>query len=566
MLQELSIDNFAIIPHLQIDFNQGMTVLSGETGAGKSIIIDAVGLLAGGRGSQEFIRTGSPKAVLQAAFMIDPTNQKLMQVLADLGIEVSDEQLIIQREIHRSGRNVIRVNGMLLNITTLKQIGEFLVDIHGQNEHQELMQPEKHLAMLDEYIGHQLVDLKEQYQQTFREYRQVLKAVNEKQQNQQAWAQRFDMLKFQVEELEDADLILDEEEQLLAERSRLNNFQKIMSALELVSIKLSGNEEAGAVDNLGEAMQAMQSIENIDENYHEISETIDSSFYALQEIVKDVSNQIDLLEYDEERLNQIEQRLDLIHQLERKYGPDVAAMLAYLTKIKAEFTKMENVSANSDQLEEQLDALTQRLQQQGDALSVLRQTSAVTLADKIHQQLKDLYMEKAQFSVNFKSRSTFQLDGLDEVEFYIQTNPGETAKPLAKIASGGELSRMMLAMKTIFAQNQGVTSIVFDEVDTGVSGRVAQAIAEKIATIAAHSQVLTITHLPQVAAMADQHYLIQKTVINERTETSISSLDEQQRARELARMISGTEVTDLSLANATELLVLANSKKKESHA
>lgn len=227
MLQELSIDNFAIIPHLQIDFNQGMTVLSGETGAGKSIIIDAVGLLAGGRGSQEFIRTGSPKAVLQAAFVIDATNQKLMQVLADLGIEVSDEQLIIQREIHRSGRNVIRVNGMLLNLTTLKQVGEFLVDIHGQNEHQELMQPEKHLAMLDEYVGSQLVDLKDQYQQTFHEYRQVLKAVNEKQQNQQAWAQRFDMLKFQVEELEDAALTIGEEDQLLAERSRLNNFQKL---------------------------------------------------------------------------------------------------------------------------------------------------------------------------------------------------------------------------------------------------------------------------------------------------------------------------------------------------
>lgn len=260
-----------------------------------------------------------------------------------------------------------------------------------------------------------------------------------------------------------------------------------MSALELVSIKLSGDEAAGALDNLGEAMQAMQSIENIDESYHEISETIDSSFYALQEIVKDVSNQIDLLEYDEERLNQIEQRLDLIHQLERKYGPDVEAMLAYLTKIKAEFTKMENVSANSDQLEEQLAAITQQLQKRGAALSALRQASAVTLADKIHQQLKDLYMEKARFSVNFKPRTTFQLDGIDEVEFYIQTNPGETAKPLAKIASGGELSRMMLAMKTIFAQNQGVTSIVFDEVDTGVSGRVAQAIAEKL-------QQLRITH------------------------------------------------------------------------
>ncbi|MCM0598664.1 DNA repair protein RecN [Periweissella fabalis] len=565
MLQELSIDNFAIIPHLQVDFNHGMTVLSGETGAGKSIIIDAVGLLAGGRGSQEFIRTGSPKAVLQASFIIDTTNHKFMQLLADLGIEAGDAQLIIQREIHRSGRNVIRVNGMLLNLTTLKQIGEFLVDIHGQNEHQELMQPEKHLGMLDQYIGESLIELKEQYQQAFREYRKVLKAVKEKQQNQQAWAQRFDMLKFQVEELEEADLIAGEEEQLLAERSRLNNFQKIMGALELVNVKLSGSEETGALDNLGEAMQAMQSIESIDESYQEISETIDSSFYALQEVVKDVSNQIDLLEYDEERLNQIEQRLDLLHQLERKYGPDVEAMLAYLAKIKAEFLQMENMGANSDQLDEQLNKLITQLTTLGNQLSTLRQKNAKTLAEKIHQQLKDLYMEKARFSVNLGQRTDFQLDGLDDVEFYIQTNPGESAKPLAKIASGGELSRMMLAMKTIFAQNQGVMSIVFDEVDTGVSGRVAQAIAEKIATIAKHSQVLTITHLPQVAAMADQHYLIQKTVINERTETSISPLDEQQRASELARMISGTEVTDLSLANATELLALAISKKKESY-
>lgn len=565
MLQELSIDNFAIIPHLQVYFNHGMTVLSGETGAGKSIIIDAVGLLAGGRGSQEFIRTGSPKAVLQASFIIDTTNHKFMQLLADLGIEAGDAQLIIQREIHRSGRNVIRVNGMLLNLTTLKQIGEFLVDIHGQNEHQELMQPEKHLGMLDQYIGESLIELKEQYQQAFREYRKVLKAVKEKQQNQQAWAQRFDMLKFQVEELEEADLIAGEEEQLLAERSRLNNFQKIMGALELVNVKLSGSEETGALDNLGEAMQAMQSIESIDESYQEISETIDSSFYALQEVVKDVSNQIDLLEYDEERLNQIEQRLDLLHQLERKYGPDVEAMLAYLAKIKAEFLQMENMGANSDQLDEQLNKLITQLTTLGNQLSTLRQKNAKTLAEKIHKQLKDLYMEKARFSVNLGQRTDFQLDGLDDVEFYIQTNPGESAKPLAKIASGGELSRMMLAMKTIFAQNQGVTSIVFDEVDTGVSGRVAQAIAEKIATIAKHSQVLTITHLPQVAAMADQHYLIQKTVINERTETSISPLDEQQRASELARMISGTEVTDLSLANATELLALAISKKKESY-
>lgn len=565
MLQELSIDNFAIIPHLQIDFNEGMTVLSGETGAGKSIIIDAVGLLAGGRGSQEFIRTGSNKAVLQGAFTIENNSQALLTQLEMLGIDTIDEQLIIQREIHRSGRNVIRVNGMLLNLTSLKQIGEYLVDIHGQNEHQELMQPEKHLSMLDEYAGNDIQKLKMAYQEVFSKYKQTLRAVKEKQQNQQEWAQRFDMLKFQVEELEAAELIDEEEDLLLAERGRLNNFQKIMGALEIANVHLNGADEPGALDNIGEAMQAMQSIDDIDDNYHEISETIANCFYALQEAAKDVSRQSDLLEYDEERLNQIEQRLDLIHQLERKYGPDITTMLAYLDKIKREYAEMETVSADGNQLEERLADLTTQLQKLAHQLTSARQVKAIALAEQIHQQLKDLFMEKARFSVNFKNRSDFQVDGLDEIEFYIQTNPGETAKPLAKIASGGELSRMMLAMKTIFAQNQGVTSIIFDEVDTGVSGRVAQAIAEKIATIASHSQVLTITHLPQVAAMADQHYLIQKAVIADRTETSVTLLDARQRASELARMLSGAEVTDLALANAAELLDLANEKKKEHH-
>lgn len=566
MLRELSIDNFAIIPHLNVDFSTGMTVLSGETGAGKSIIIDAVGLLAGGRGSQEFIRTGSDKAVLQAAFELSQENNLTLQMLDQLGIEHSDGQLILQREIQRSGRNVIRINGMLANLATLKQVGETLVDIHGQNEHQELMQPEKHLSMLDEYAGKHISGLLHAYQEKYHAYQKVLAAVKKKQANEQEWAQRLDMLKFQVEELENAELVAGEETELVAERDRLNNFQKIVGALEATNVNLNGDEERGALDSVGEAMNAMQSIENIDDSYREISEAIASAFYALQEAANDAVRQGDLLEYDEGRLNEIETRLEQLHQLARKYGDSAEDMLAYLDKIKKEYQEMQTANADGSELEEQLDALTTDLRQAGQKLSKVRREQGKKLAIAIHTQLKDLYMDKAIFSVHFNPTTSFFATGLDDVEFYIQTNPGEDAKPLAKIASGGELSRMMLAMKTIFAQSQGITAIIFDEVDTGVSGRVAQAIAEKIADIASYSQVLTITHLPQVAAMADQHFFIEKKIIGKRTETSLTVLQADQRAQEIARMLSGTEVTELALANAEELLKLARKRKEQTHA
>ncbi|QBO36757.1 DNA repair protein RecN [Periweissella cryptocerci] len=566
MLRELSIDNFAIIPHLNVDFSTGMTVLSGETGAGKSIIIDAVGLLAGGRGSQEFIRTGSDKAILQAAFELNQENNLTLQMLDQLGIEHSDGQLILQREIQRSGRNVIRINGILANLATLKQVGETLVDIHGQNEHQELMQPEKHLGMLDEYATKQISALLSAYQAKYQAYQKVLAAVKKKQANEQEWAQRLDMLKFQVEELENAELVAGEEAELMAERDRLNNFQKIVEALEATNANLNGDEDQGALDSVGEAMNVMQSIENIDDQYREISEAIASAFYALQEAANDAVRQSDLLEYDEGRLNEIETRLEQLHQLERKYGDSVEVMMTYLDKIKQEYLEMQTANADGSELEQQLATLTADLQQAGQKLSQVRQTQGEKLAGAIHEQLKDLYMDKAVFSVYFKPTTNFFPTGIDDVEFYIQTNPGEDAKPLAKIASGGELSRMMLAMKTIFAQSQGITAIIFDEVDTGVSGRVAQAIAEKIADIASYSQVLTITHLPQVAAMADQHFFIEKKIIGKRTETSLTVLEDDQRAQEIARMLSGTEVTELALANAEELLKLARARKESHHA
>ena len=562
MLRELVIDNFAIIEHLQLEFNDGMSVLSGETGAGKSIIIDAVGLLAGGRGSQEFIRTGSDKAVLQGLFEIKAENTGLVAELNMLGIAFDDWQLIIQREIHRNGRNVIRINGTLINLSTLKKVGGWLVDIHGQNEHQELMQAEKHLGMLDLYGGATVKNKLNEYQIIYDEYTIVKKQLTQQETGQQQWAQRLDMLQFQVEELETANLDINEEETLLAERERLNNFQKISAALATANQSLI-NSDNNVIDNLGLAMQAMQGIENIDDSLSELSKNLANAYYTLQDIAQEVERENDLLEYDEERLNEIETRLNLLQQLKRKYGSTVIEMLDYLGKIKAEYNDMQANSISSEELSSKLASLQKQLTSKAKELHNLRISNSNQLVTQIHEQLKELYMDKAIFSVNITETNYFSKNGTDIIEFYIQTNPGETAKPLARVASGGELSRIMLALKTIFAKNQGVTAIIFDEVDTGVSGRVAQAIAEKIAKIASYSQVLTITHLPQVAGMADNHYLIIKKVTDERTKTTVQLLPTSARAKELARMLSGSAITDLALANAEEMLKISAQIKEQ---
>lgn len=560
MLQELVIDNFAIIAHLQLAFNEGMSVLSGETGAGKSIIIDAVGLLAGGRGSQEFIRTGSDKAILQGLFEINAENAGLIFDLNALGINFEDWQLIIQREMHRNGRNIIRVNGTLINLATLKKIGSWLVDIHGQNEHQELMQTEKHLGLLDAYGGSGIEQKIKEYQIIYAEYRVIKKQLVQQQSGEQQWAQRLDMLQFQVEELENANLDVNEEEVLLVERERLNNFQKISAALATANQCLTSSDNS-VIDNLGRALQALQLVEHIDANLGELSTNLGNSYYTLQDLAQDVERESDLLEYDEQRLNEIEERLNLIQQLKRKYGTTVREILIYFEKIKVEYRKMQANTNSSEDISQKLGALQDKLKLKATELHVLRNKNSEKLVIEIHEQLKELYMDKAIFSVKFNETSQFTKNGTDNIEFYIQTNPGENAKPLAKVASGGELSRIMLALKTIFAKNQGITSIIFDEVDTGVSGRVAQAIAEKIAKIASYSQVLTITHLPQVAAIADNHFLIVKNVIDGRTKTRVNLLSAKDRIHELARMISGTTITELALANAQEMLKLSREIK-----
>jgi len=554
VLQELSIQNFAIIPQLTLSFHEGMTVLTGETGAGKSIIIDAVGLLTGGRGSTDFIRQGANKAVLEGLFT-KPNATALNALLEDFGIETDDDSLLLQRDLLISGKNVCRVNGRMVNTNVLRQIGEYLVDIHGQNEHQELMNADKHLSMLDEFGGIELKEVREIYEASYKNFQKSLSIYKKRLKNEKEFAQRIDMLAFQVNEIEEANLTIGEEELLQEERNRLANFQKVSENLSAAYEALS-SENDSSLDRIGFAMQSMENIENLDREYAAILETITSAFDILQEAATSIDRQRDLMDMDEDRLDEIETRLELITQLKRKYGETIADILEYYQEISEELAESQEQGESLEDIEAKTKELRKEAWKNGEQLRQMRQAFAKELIKEIQNELKGLYMEKTQFDVRFTEYEKFHLapEGIETCEFYLSSNPGEPLKPLVKVASGGEMSRVMLALKTIFAKSAGITSIVFDEVDTGVSGRVAQAIADKIHKISTNSQVLCITHLPQVAAGGDYQYLIEKEVVNGRTQTNVTQLEEIDRVKEVARMLSGEEITGLALEHARELL------------
>lgn len=556
MLLELTIKNFAIIPFLHIDFHQGMTALTGETGAGKSIIIDAMGLLAGGRSSSDYIRHGEEKCLLEGVFEW-PTQPEFFVLMEELGIDQSESFLIVQRDMSRSGKNICRLNGRAIPLVQLRRVGTYLVDIQGQNEHQELLQPEKHLSLMDHFGSKAFKQQLKVYQEHYSDYQKLLKKAREIKQNEQSYVQRIDMLRFQQEEIEQAELEPGEEELLLEERAKLVNFQKIVDALGKTHEILSADTHS-LTDGVGLALSEIQEIEGLDESYLKISENLQSAYYLLQDVASETSRQLDYLELDEGRLDEVMLRLETIRQLKRKYGESIPAILTYYAEISEELEAMTG-------FENQLEEYTQRLQEKqaivfeyAQTLHQERQKIARQLEKAIMQEVTELYMENTRFEIRFKTDSEMLNEtGMDQVAFYLSTNLGEDLKPLVKVASGGELSRILLALKAIFSREKEMTSIVFDEVDTGVSGRVAQAIAEKIAKIARHSQVLCITHLPQVAAQADYQYFISKEVQDGRTQTSITQLDDQMRVHEIARMLSGSEITALTMEHATELLQLA---------
>ncbi|MGE7023834.1 DNA repair protein RecN [Solibacillus cecembensis] len=559
MLRELSIRNFAIIDDLTVSFFDGLTVLTGETGAGKSIIIDAVNILAGGRGSTEFIRHGEKKAELGGLFQIHNDNHPIFHKLEEHGIDVEEGTIILRRDLNDSGKSICRVNGKLVPLTVLREIGGSLIDIHGQHENQELMDEKYHINLLDHFASAALQDVKVRYKTAYDTYRELKREVAELSMDEQRMAQKIDLYQFQIQELEQADLNVDEEESLNDERRRLLNFHKIFEHANTAYEAISG--ESNGLDFIGNAMESMDQIVNLDETFKEASEAVTTSFYALQDAAYQIKNALDDLEYDAERLNEVEQRLAQYQTMKRKYGTTVEEILTYYAKIEEELMQLMNRDETMQKNEQLLHEMEQELAQLASQLTLIRKENALVLSDAIMEQLRMLHMEKAKFVVNFEAQEQFDANGRDSIAFYISTNVGEPPKSLPKVASGGELSRMMLALKTIFSTSNGITSIIFDEVDTGVSGRVAQAIAEKIAAISGNSQVLCISHLPQVAAMADHQYYIKKQVEHDRTFTTISEMQETERIEEISRMMSGAEITELTLQHASELIQMANERK-----
>ncbi|MGG3940510.1 DNA repair protein RecN [Peribacillus psychrosaccharolyticus] len=566
MLTELSIRNFAIIDALSISLEKGLTVLTGETGAGKSIIIDAIHLLVGGRGSAEFIRHGESKAEIEGLFIIDEEKHPVYEKMQEIGIDITDGMVVLRRDIALSGKSACRVNGKLVTIAILREIGRTLIDIHGQHEHQELMDDRLHLPLLDQFGGEKIVQALSEYQRLYKDYDYAVKQLKKLSQNEQQMVHRLDLIQFQHDEIESAELVLGEDDSLTEEKKKINNFERLHESLQTGYQSLTGEQRG--LDWLSLAMNNLEEAAALDESTKGISESISNSYFIIEDAVSLIRDQLDSLEYDPERLDLIESRLNEINQLKRKYGKTIEEIVEYGSMIEEEIETLQNRETHIVKLEAQIKSIRADLLVEAKNLSELRQTYAKQLTNHIQKELQELYMEKTIFEAHFhKTAFTFTdadevgKNGLDSMEFYISTNPGEPLKPLSKIASGGELSRIMLALKSIFSKHQGITSIIFDEVDTGVSGRVAQAIAEKIHQVASGSQVLCISHLPQVAAMADIHLFIAKNIKDGRTNTSVKSLDEEDKIKEIGRMISGVEITDLTKEHARELILQADQKK-----
>lgn len=550
MLLEISIKNFAIIEEISLNFEKGMTVLTGETGAGKSIIIDAMNMMLGSRATTDVIRHGAPKAEIEGLFAVE-SNRHLTALFEEQGLEWTDE-LIIRREILQNGRSVSRINGQMVNLSVLKAVGQHLVDIHGQHDQEELMRPQLHITMLDEFGDAAFFQTKAAYRQTFEDYKRLRKQVVELQRNQQENKARIEMLEFQIAEIEAAALEVEEDVRLEQERQRLLNHKMIADTLTNAYTMLDA-EEFSSLANVRSAMNDLESIEEYDPSYKELSGQLAETFYALEDITKRLEDVVDGLEFDGNRLMQVESRLDLIHSITRKYGGQVKDVLEYLAQITKEYSLLTGSDLSSEELEKELKRLEKSLVSLAQDLSDQRHALAQALENEIQQELADLYMDKARFQVRF-SKAKFNREGNEAVEFYISTNPGEDFKPLVKVASGGELSRLMLAIKSAFSRKEGKTSIVFDEVDTGVSGRVAQAIAAKIHKIGQNGQVLAISHLPQVIAAADYQFYIEKISDEHSTVSTVRLLNREERIEEIAKMLAGEDLTEAARQQAEQLL------------
>ncbi|MFW3590812.1 DNA repair protein RecN [Staphylococcus caprae] len=552
MLQTLSIKQFAIIDELEIHFSYGLTVLSGETGSGKSIIIDAIGQLIGMRASSDYVRHGEKKAVIEGIFDIDESKDAI-SILENLSIDVDEDFLLVKREIFSSGKSICRINNQTVTLQDLRKVMQELLDIHGQHETQSLLKQKYHLKLLDDYAEDQYSNLLHQYQDVFSKYKDKRKELEELESADQALLQRLDLMKFQFEELTEASLKEDEVEQLETDIKRIQNSEKLSLALNSAHQVLT--DENAIPDRLYELSNHLQSINDIvPKKYEKLKEDVDQFYYILEDAKHEIYDEMANTEFDEQILNDLESRMNLLNNLKRKYGKDISELIAYQGKLEEEINKIENYEQSTSQLREEISRLYKEVFEVGKELSKERRRVARELRDHIVSEIQNLQMKDANLEISFKPLDEPNQEGIEFVEFLISPNKGEPLKSLNKIASGGELSRIMLALKSIFVKSRGQTAILFDEVDSGVSGQAAQKMAEKMRDIAEYIQVICISHLPQVASMSDHHLLISKASNDDRTTTQVKELLEDDRIDEVARMISGASVTELTRENAKEMI------------
>jgi DNA repair protein RecN (Recombination protein N) len=536
MVTTLHIKNVGIIDDLSIDLNNGFNVLTGETGAGKTLIIGSLAILAGGRFSKEMIRNGEEFSYVEANFYC-PNNEVAV-----------DGNIIVSREIHLNGRNSCKINGRLITVNELKEFMSKIIDIHGQHDSQLILNPMQHTIYLDKFIGKELNESVCEYIKKLEEYNKLKQELKNTYGEDQEKERRLDLLRYQYNEIEQAKLKQNEEEELQNKHKMMQNAEKLKDNLFEIDTNLNEN----AIIAISDSIRSLEKIQDCGKEYSEKLSILKNSYYDIQELARDLSYMREEVDFDENERNQIENRLDLIFSLKRKYGNTITEILEFRNKIENEINKIENLDEYHNKIKIQIKNLEQELFKIANQMSNVRTKYAETLSKKINQELKDLEMPNAKFEIKINKTERFCENGIDEVEFMICTNVGEGLKPLTKIASGGEMARIMLAIKNVLADVDEVSTLVFDEIDTGISGKASKAVAEKMKSIAELHQVICITHLPSIAARGDYNYYISKQTKENKTYTSIKLLNEDETIEEIARISSG-EVTEIAKAHAKEL-------------
>ncbi|MBQ7002017.1 MAG: DNA repair protein RecN [Oscillospiraceae bacterium] len=547
MLSLLHIENIAVIESADISFDQGFNVLTGETGAGKSIVIDAISAILGERAYRDMIRTGTNKASVRAVF----TEVPKLKWFADNGVEY-DPETVIQREIHLDGKNVCRVNGSLVSVSILRKLGIQLINIHGQHDSASLFDEDNHLTFLDAFADNEA--LRADYSEKYEAVAKLRREIDRMTMDEGEKLRRMETLKYQIAEIEKADLEAGEDEALEERRKILQNAEKLSNGMDTaVECLYGGDESDGAAGLLAQAEYALARLAKFSDNFAAMHERVADLMYQVQDAAEEVRDARDELSYSADELEQIESRLDVIHKLRRKYGVTCEDILAYLDKAKKELDDIEFADDHLERLKKNLKKAEKAAWEAAKELRKNRKETAESMSARILTELAQLDMPRVQFACEF-TETDLTANGADTVAFYMSANAGEALKPMSKVASGGELARIMLAMKNVLAEKDQVNTLIFDEVDTGVSGRAAQKVAEKLRAVAEHKQVLCVTHLPQLAALANTHLLIAKSERNGRTFTSVTPLDLEGRKKELARIIGGTNITETTLKSAEEML------------